>query len=99
MTQQSLARSLEGALGMMPVTPKPWKIPIVPAVAEAVAARARREDRSNREALEEIRSWIALIPGGIEVDADPEDPSPRDGAQHIAGVIWQICERALGEEK
>lgn len=60
------------------------------------------EDRAKKwgEALRNVQELSEQNPGGCDHDADPNDPSPQDAGIHLAGLIWQICERALaGEEE
>lgn len=51
-----------------------------------------------REALEEIRDLIVQMPGGIDKDADPQNLSPETADSHLGGLIWQICNAALGKK-
>ena len=47
------------------------------------------------ESLEtQIMYWYSL-PGGVDEDADPEDPSPVDAAAHIAGLAVREAKLAI----
>lgn len=53
-------------------------------------------------ALRAIRDHLLNLPCGIDEDAQPFDPTPRDVTAHIGGLCVQIIDAALamtpGEE-
>ena len=48
--------------------------------------------------VNELKSIIGLVeqlPGGIDEDADPENPSPEDGVAHTGGLIWKYLQALI----
>lgn len=48
--------------------------------------------------IKELKSIIGLVeqlPGGIDEDADPENPSPEDGVAHTGGLIWKYLQALI----
>ena len=47
------------------------------------------------EALEtQIKYWYSL-PGGVDEDANPDNPSPEDATAHTAGLAVEAARQAL----
>jgi len=42
-----------------------------------------------KEQIDELIELVEQLPCGVDYEADPEDTSPDDQMQHIAGLIWQ----------
>ena len=51
------------------------------------------------DTIRDIRDLAEQLPGGIDEQADPDDPSPNDMVAHIGGLIYQKCQEALGAMK
>ena len=50
-------------------------------------------------ALQDIVDLVEQLPGGIDEETDPADPSPDDMVAHIGGLIYQKCQETLGAMK
>ena len=46
----------------------------------------------------QIEYWYSL-PGGVDEDADPDNPSPEDATAHIGGLAIRAARRAISEAK
>jgi hypothetical protein len=64
-------------------------------VKDLTQAQAERD--RYKEILEWVRDVICGLPGGIDEEANPDNPSPEDAVAHLGGLIWQKVAKVLND--
>lgn len=49
--------------------------------------------------LRTVQDLLLTLPGGVDLDADPDNDSPSDMMAHVAGLCVQEIDRVLMEDE
>ena len=63
--------------------------------SQSALSKALSELADTRERIERIRALVETLPGGLDYEANPDNPSPEDAVAFVGGLIWQICSETI----